>query len=196
MVEEGNSNSSNESDGLRAPCEVKIIYCHISLFDSVFLSPYTGRMVENGFVEEDDITAKSSINKVDPGKPAGLTWQRKLNNDGNGSSVISLSLKEMIHLAPIGYRLWRHCQEEAAKGRRGMIDPFAKRQVTFCHGVPLGGIGAGSIGRSFRGEFQRWQLFPVICEGKPVLANQFSVIYKNPDNNGMSLKFWVGCLSM
>jgi len=36
---------------------------------------------------------------------------------------------------------------------------------------------AGSIGRSFRGEFQRWQLFPVICEEKPVLANQFSVSF-------------------
>lgn len=34
---------------------------------------------------------------------------------------------------------------------------------------------AGSIGRSFRGEFQRWQLFPITCEEKPVLANQFSV---------------------
>ena len=39
---------------------------------------------------------------------------------------------------------------------------------------------AGSIGRSFRGEFQRWQLFPVICEEKPVLANQFSVRFMHP----------------
>jgi hypothetical protein len=33
---------------------------------------------------------------------------------------------------------------------------------------------SGSIGRSYRGEFQRWQLFPRV-EEKPVLANQFSV---------------------
>ncbi|KAL2339333.1 hypothetical protein Fmac_013779 [Flemingia macrophylla] len=75
----------------------------------------------------------------------------------------------------MGYRLWRHVREEVAKGNVGMYDPFAKRHVTSCHGVPLGGIGSGSIGRSFRGEFQRWQLFPRICEEKPVLANQFSV---------------------
>lgn len=37
---------------------------------------------------------------------------------------------------------------------------------------------AGSIGRSFQGEFQRWQLFPPKCEYEPVLANQFSVSYK------------------
>lgn len=78
-------------------------------------------------------------NKVGPPQ---LTWHRKLNNEGNiAPSEFTLSLKEMVHLAPIGYRLWRHVREEAAKGRGGMIDPFAKRHVTSCHGVPLGGVG-------------------------------------------------------
>lgn len=36
-------------------------------------------------------------------------------------------------------------------------------------------ISAGSIGRSVKGEFLRWSIFPRICEEKPVLANQFSV---------------------
>lgn len=36
-------------------------------------------------------------------------------------------------------------------------------------------FSSGSIGRSYRGEFQRWQIFPRECEDKPVLANQFSV---------------------
>ena len=36
-------------------------------------------------------------------------------------------------------------------------------------------LRAGSIGRSYKGEFQRWQVFPGSCEDKPVLANQFSV---------------------
>lgn len=34
---------------------------------------------------------------------------------------------------------------------------------------------SGSIGRGYKGEFQRLQLFPRKCEEKPVLANQFSV---------------------
>lgn len=34
---------------------------------------------------------------------------------------------------------------------------------------------AGSIGRSYTGSFQRWQLFPGMREDKPVPANQFSV---------------------
>lgn len=36
-------------------------------------------------------------------------------------------------------------------------------------------FSAGSIGRTYRGEFQRFQLFPGICEEVPILANQFSV---------------------
>lgn len=37
-------------------------------------------------------------------------------------------------------------------------------------------FSAGSIGRSYRGYFQHFQLFPGIYEQKPILANQFSVI--------------------
>ncbi|XP_059651106.1 uncharacterized protein LOC132298754 [Cornus florida] len=60
------------------------------------------------------------------------------------------------------------------------MNPFKRRFVTARHGVPLGGIGAGSIGRSYKGEFLRWQLFPRICEENPVLANQFSVFVSRP----------------
>ncbi|WJX87960.1 glucosylceramidase [Trifolium repens] len=148
-------------------------------------------MVENGatYVEGDN---KSSAKKVDPGKPPELTWQRKLNNEANAPSEFTLSIKEMIHLAPIGYRLWRQIREEAAKGRGGMIDPFAKRHVTSCHGVPLGGVGAGSIGRSYKGDFQRWQLFPIKCKEKPVLANQFSVFVSRPNGEKYSSVLYPG----
>ncbi len=27
-------------------------------------------------------------------------------------------------------------------------------------GVPIGGIGAGTIGRGWRGDFVKWQIFP------------------------------------
>ncbi|XP_050917822.1 uncharacterized protein LOC127135048 [Lathyrus oleraceus] len=68
-----------------------------------------------------------------------------------------------------------------AKGKIGVIDPFAKRHITSSHGVPLGGVGAGSIGRSFKGDFQRLQLFPLACQDKPVLANQFSLFVSRPN---------------
>jgi non-lysosomal glucosylceramidase len=127
-------------------------------------------MTTNGFDED-----YNDMEKIDPGKPPSLTWQRKLSNPEQTLSEFSLTVKEMVHLAPIGYRLWRHLRDETANGRGTFVNPFTKRTLSSCHGVPLGGMGAGSIGRTYTGEFLRWQLFPRICEDKPVLANQFSV---------------------
>ncbi|EOX96994.1 hypothetical protein QUC31_015882 [Theobroma cacao] len=133
------------------------------------------KILDNGFDEGDKDASNHSINKVDPRKPAPLTWNRKLNGEGYVPSMFTLTFQEKLHMAPIGIRLLQHIREQSTKGRRVFINPFAKRYITSCHGVPLGGVGAGSIGRSYKGEFQRWQLFPRICEEKPVLANQFSV---------------------
>lgn len=47
-------------------------------------------------------------------------------------------------------------------------------------GVPLGGIGGGSITRGWKGDFCRWQLNPGMYHYKTVIANQVtdSLIYK------------------
>lgn len=47
-------------------------------------------------------------------------------------------------------------------------------------GVPLGGIGSGTIGRGFRGEFCRYQMVPGIYEYQTVTANQFIVTIRDP----------------
>ncbi|RLM57828.1 non-lysosomal glucosylceramidase isoform X1 [Panicum miliaceum] len=88
--------------------------------------------------------------------------------------------------AGIGLRLGRHILEETSKGRTAVIDPMKKRIAKSGQGVPLGGIGAGSIGRSYTGNFQRWQLFPGTCEDKPVLANQFSAFISRQDGRKYS----------
>ncbi|XP_021860562.1 uncharacterized protein [Spinacia oleracea] len=124
--------------------------------------------------------------KVNPGEPVKSSWQRKIDHNEKKPSEFGLSIRECVQLAPIGYRLWRHVREEGGRGRGAIIDPFFKRTVTSDHGVPLGGIGAGSIGRSYKGEFQRWQLFPRTCEDKPVLANQFSVFVSRPNGEKYS----------
>ncbi|KAK6915886.1 Glycosyl-hydrolase family 116, catalytic region [Dillenia turbinata] len=124
--------------------------------------------------------------KVDPGKPASLTWQRKLDGEGNLPKQFNLTFLEKILMAPLGFRLYRYAREEAAKGRDIFINPFVPRPVTNSHGIPLGGVGAGSIGRSYKGEFLRWQIFPRICEDKPVLANQFSVFVSRPNGEKYS----------
>ena len=48
-------------------------------------------------------------------------------------------------------------------------------------GVPLGGLGAGSIGRTPRGDFARWHLDVGTHHFEPLLANQFSVFVQQGD---------------
>ncbi|KAJ8768107.1 hypothetical protein K2173_021047 [Erythroxylum novogranatense] len=133
-----------------------------------------GKILKNDSNEEFQESSDYPTELVDPGKPAPITWQRKLNGEEVTLYPFSIKWKEALAMAPIGIRIWRLLRDEATKGGP-FINPFAKRYMTSCHGVPLGGVGSGSIGRSYRGEFQRWQLFPRICEEKPILANQFSV---------------------
>lgn len=84
----------------------------------------------------------------------------------------------------LGLRLWTYIQAERSQGRAAPIDPFTRQiKASACHGVPLGGMGSGSIGRGFRGDFRRWQLIPGACEEAPVLANQFSVFISRDGGN-------------
>ncbi|XP_023637502.1 non-lysosomal glucosylceramidase isoform X2 [Capsella rubella] len=109
-----------------------------------------------------------------------VTWQRKLNSKVKNPSEFKMSIKDYLHLFPIGYRLWRYTKEQAVKGRASMYDMFKKRHIRGDHGVPLGGIGGGSIGRSYKGEFQQFKFFPNVCEEAPILTNQFSVFVSRP----------------
>ncbi|XP_020106842.1 non-lysosomal glucosylceramidase-like [Ananas comosus] len=145
-------------------------------------------MGENGLTGEKDglqdhspAEANATSANVDPGQPAQLTWERQLNREGRELPAFTLTLREKLQMAALGIRLGRHIIEETAKGRVAVIDPLKKRIARSSQGVPLGGIGAGSIGRSYKGDFQRWQLFPGVCEDKPVQANQFSVFISRPD---------------
>ena len=52
------------------------------------------------------------------------------------------------------------------------VNPF----VALIVGVPLGGIGCGSIGRGWKGDFNRWQLTPGMYNYTYVEANQVSLV--------------------
>lgn len=49
----------------------------------------------------------------------------------------------------------------------------------FIIGTPLGGLGCGTIGRGFRGEFCRYQLVPGLYEFHSVEANTVCFLYFN-----------------
>lgn len=68
------------------------------------------------------------------------------------------------------------------KGKRVIMDYFNAEEGKQIYGVPLGGIGSGTIGRGFSGEFCRFQLRPGMYEYNTVFANQFIVTIKDLDN--------------
>ncbi|XP_059297313.1 uncharacterized protein LOC132050203 isoform X2 [Lycium ferocissimum] len=150
-------------------------------------SKLSDKMLENGVEEEGRRPFSDSLlQKVDPGKPPLLTWQRKLNCSGSNPTHFSPSIREILHMLPLGLRLWRHINEEAAKGTV-IHQSWIHTTSVFSHVImAFHLVGLGSIGRSLRGEFQRFQLFPRKCEDTPILANQFSVFISRPNGENFS----------
>lgn len=118
------------------------------------------------------------------GAPPDLAWRRTLNSHANQVREFSVTFVEAVQMARLGMRMWSYVNKEKKGGRVPPIDPFSRESKPLaCHGVPLGGIGGGSIGRGFRGDFRRWQFIPGVCEEAPVLADQFSVFVNRGKNS-------------
>ena len=64
-------------------------------------------------------------------------------------------------------------------GKQPVIDQIRPRKGKMMYGAPCGGLGAGTIGRGFRGEFCRWQIVPGQCDYNSVPADQFIVTVHN-----------------
>src|SRR6202046_2438063 len=45
----------------------------------------------------------------------------------------------------------------------------------YWQGVPVGGFGAGTFSRSYRGDFARWQIKAGVHKYEPVYADQFAL---------------------
>lgn len=62
------------------------------------------------------------------------------------------------------------------------MDYFNAEEGKQIYGAPIGGLGSGTIGRGFSGEFCRFQLRPGMYEYNTVLANQFIVTIKDEND--------------
>ncbi|KAE8039396.1 hypothetical protein FH972_011813 [Carpinus fangiana] len=121
----------------------------------------------------------------DSAAPPEQAWRRKLDSHANILKEFSVTFMEAIKMVRLGIRLWSYVREEASQGRKAPIDPFTRESCkpSASQGVPLGGMGSGSISRGFRGEFRQWQIIPGICEPSPVMANQFSIFISRDGGN-------------
>jgi non-lysosomal glucosylceramidase len=49
----------------------------------------------------------------------------------------------------------------------------------YWQGVPVGGLGAGTFSRSYRGDFSRWHIKAAVHKYEPVYANQFAIFQQS-----------------
>ncbi|KAJ7942511.1 Non-lysosomal glucosylceramidase [Quillaja saponaria] len=121
----------------------------------------------------------------DSAAPPKQAWRRRLNSHANFLKEFSVTFMEAIKMVRLGIRMWSYVREEASYGRKAPIDPFTRESCrpSASQGVPLGGMGSGSISRGFRGEFRQWQIIPGLCEASPVMANQFSIFITREGGN-------------
>ncbi|TRY87649.1 hypothetical protein DNTS_013605 [Danionella cerebrum] len=84
-----------------------------------------------------------------------------------------VSLANMIEHIPLGIRYLRWWYRKTRIEKKApFIDMFRAVPLRQIYGVPLGGIGGGTITRGWKGEFCRWQLNPGMYHYKTVIANQ------------------------
>ena len=63
----------------------------------------------------------------------------------------------------------------------------------YWQGAPVGGFGAGTFSRSYRGDFSRWHLQPGVHKFQTVYANQFAMFQKAQDEtSGMAKVLFTG----
>uniref|UniRef100_A0A1D1YKB4 Non-lysosomal glucosylceramidase n=1 Tax=Anthurium amnicola TaxID=1678845 RepID=A0A1D1YKB4_9ARAE len=127
----------------------------------------------------DEYVSRAALQLLDfdGAAPPEKAWRRRLNSQANLLKEFSVTFTEAVRMIRLGVRLWSYVREEASQGRKAPIDPFRREKCkpSASQGVPLGGMGSGSISRGFRGEFRHWQIIPNSCETSPIMANQFSI---------------------
>ncbi|HKB97498.1 MAG TPA: GH116 family glycosyl-hydrolase, partial [Terriglobales bacterium] len=89
-----------------------------------------------------------------------------------------------------GLSLWAGDAIPKIAWKRGIGEPFAnpgtrKPQLTdliddgYWQGAPVGGFGAGTFSRTYRGDFSRWHLKAGIHKYETVYSNQFAIYEKS-----------------
>jgi non-lysosomal glucosylceramidase len=105
-----------------------------------------------------------------------FAWKRRLNQTLDEPGVPKrLPIFDALDMAPTLLRLRSYVNSEREAGREPASDPFHPLNPGPVGGVPLGGLGGGSIMRGWQGDFSRWQLQPGKVQFGMVAADQFSV---------------------
>ncbi|CAG9821274.1 unnamed protein product [Phaedon cochleariae] len=93
------------------------------------------------------------------------------------------SIPMIIKMLPMILRYLLYYIKTKWSGKYIEMDYINSRESQQIYGVPIGGIGCGTIGRGYRGEFCRFQMRPGLYEVNTVEANQFIITVKDENNH-------------
>ncbi|MFX0016275.1 MAG: non-lysosomal glucosylceramidase [Promethearchaeota archaeon] len=116
-------------------------------------------------------------------------WTRPISfelRDSPKPSGLSLAVLRSIPLKTI-FKLWKLSRKAKQEGKETFS--FSPMKDGYYQGISIGGMGAGTIGRSYRGDFIRWQLYPGKRRYQTLYANQFSIFIRNSQKTFSNVLF-------
>ncbi len=114
-------------------------------------------------------------------------WSRRFDEEPLlKASPMKVSLKLLWESLPTIMRIGKQIQEDRKRGIPPVLDTFHGIPFRPDKGIPLGGLGGGTITRGFRGDFNRWQLQPGITRFDNVQADQFSLFAQRPGKSAQT----------
>ncbi|CAH1646576.1 unnamed protein product [Spodoptera littoralis] len=96
--------------------------------------------------------------------------------------LIIPNVKQVFEMAPLTARYLKYYIGKRFNKKKPIMDYIHMISAQRKYGCPIGGIGGGTIGRGFKGEFCRFQLYPGIYEYVSVPECQFIVNIRNGNN--------------
>ncbi|GBP80065.1 Non-lysosomal glucosylceramidase [Eumeta japonica] len=96
--------------------------------------------------------------------------------------IISPNTKQIFEMLPLAVRYFKYYLGRRMHHKKPIMDYMTMVSAQRMYGCPIGGIGGGTIGRGFKGEFCRFQLCPGIYEYITIPECQFIVNIRNADN--------------
>lgn len=90
--------------------------------------------------------------------------------------------KQIFDMMPLTARYLKYYIGKRMNKRKPIMDYVHMISAQRIYGCPMGGIGGGTIGRGFKGEFCRFQLYPGLYEYVTVPECQFIVNIRNAKN--------------
>jgi len=109
-------------------------------------------------------------------------WSRRLDQNFPEHKQFNVSIWQGLKLMGLGYRMWKYVKKELTSGRLPIMDPFNLPKPGPIMGVPIGGIGSGSINRGWKGDFVRWNLASGIVSNQVIDTDKFSVFINFTDS--------------